>query len=259
VVGGRFEDEEDGARVEYEEEASAHAVSHYWAPIFRRLLRVADRPPRLLAVGCGIGAEVDCLTDAGFDCMGVDCGERARAWSRRKRPEALVLANGMHLPFADATFDGAFCGCVFPHVGVEGDSAAVTGRHREDRRALAREMTRVVRSGGAIVLTSPNRLFPCDIFHGRESGSYRVRPYWPGDPFLLSVGDYRALFVEAGCRSVEALPVEGYWGFTRSRRSLPGYLLGLPVRLAFWLASRDALGFLRPSPLLPWISVLARR
>ena len=80
------------------------------------------------------------------------------------------------------------------------------------------------------MVSSPNRLFLFDIFHGRSPGSYQPRPNWPRDPFLLSVADYRKLFREAGCSTAQAQPVEGYWGFIRSKHSLKGILLGLPVR-----------------------------
>ncbi|HEY6507888.1 MAG TPA: hypothetical protein VIY56_07730, partial [Vicinamibacterales bacterium] len=96
-----------------------------------------------------------------------------------------------------------------------------------------------------------------DLFHGRESGSYKVRANWPGDRFLLSVGDYAQLFRQAGCRDIEPLPISGYWGFVRSRNSVKGLLLGLPVRLLFSLV--DRVRVLRPSPLAPWVAVLVRR
>lgn len=126
------------------------------------------------------------LRDAGFDAVGIDNGNRTRVWSRRTHKNALLMANGMHLPFDDETFDVAFCGCVFPHVGVVGDSFKVSDRYWQDRLAVASEMTRVVKRGGSIFVSSPNRLFPVDLFHGRPIGSYKppINPPWR--PFLLS-------------------------------------------------------------------------
>jgi SAM-dependent methyltransferase len=259
IIGGRFDDVDDAARSCCEEAATAYTVANYWVPQLRRLTGSTAGRPRILAVGCGAGVEVDLLTRAGFDCVGIDCGQRTQAWPRRESRDALVLANGMHLPFPDQSFDVAFCGCVFPHVGVAGDSFAVTERYNIDRQDMAREMTRVVKRGGHIVVTSPNRYFPADLFHGRESGNYKVRPYWPGDPFLLSVGDYAKLFLAAGCSEIGTLPIGGYWGFLQSKKNLKGFLLGIPVRGLFWLIDRPWLPFLRSSPLAPWIAVLAKR
>ena len=127
------------------------------------------------------------------------------------------------------------------------------------RNALAREMTRVLVPGGKIVVSSPNRHFPLDIFHGRKPGSYKPRLNLPGNRFLLSVGDYFKLFREAGCSSAEPQPINGYWGFTRSQHAVKGYLLGLPVMLVFWIVSIRWLKFLYPSPLAPWIVVVVSK
>ena len=121
-------------------------------------------------------------------------------------------------------------------------------------------MTRVMKPGGIIMVASPNRLFPLDAFHGRAPGSYRPRPFNPfTDRFLLSVGDYRAMFLESGCSRTDAQPVRNYWGFLRSRKSLKGWLAGIPMRFLFALVSHPALKPLRGSPLNPWICVLARK
>ena len=255
IIGERFDDPTDEACMCYEEYSNDYTARHYWIPTFRQLFPDLDRPARILALGCGTGVEVDLLNEAGFDCYGIDNGNRTQVWPRRCHSHKLFLANGLHLPFADGAFDAVFCGCVFPHVGVVGDSNIVADHGLEDRRALAREMGRVLIPGGRIVVSSPNRRFPFDIFHGRQPGSYKPVFNPPGSRFLLSVGDYAGLFRAAGCRLVRARPVTGYWGFVRSKNSLKGQLLGLPVQLLFWLVSRPSLSCLRGSPLSPWLVV----
>ena len=255
IVGERFEDASDETLLRYEEHSNAHLAENYWIPLFRRLWPGLDRP-RILSCGCGTGMDVDLLAGAGFDIVGIDCGNRTQVWPRRAHPERLLLANGKNLPFRDQTFDGAFCGCVFPHVGVLGDSNRVGPHFKAERLSLAREMARVLKPGGKIVVASPNRWFPFDIFHGRRPGSYKPRWNWPGNPFLLSLADYRDLFRQAGCGAAETLPINRYWGFVRSQNSLKGLLLGLPVRFVFWLVSLNALRCLRASPINPWLIVL---
>jgi SAM-dependent methyltransferase len=259
VVGDRFDDPTDEAQMFYEEQSNEDLARNYLLPMFRELWRDRRQAPLLLSVGCGTGADVDVLCDEGFDCMGIDCGNRVAVWPRRRNPDRLLLANGQHLPFEDDTFDGIFCGCVFPHVGVVGDSYQVTESYQEDRLRLAAEMSRVLKPQGKILVSSPNRAFPMDIFHRCKQGSYLPRPYWPGDPFLLSAGDYERLFLANGCARVTLQPVRGYWGFLRSKRSTKGYLLGLPVRMLFWLVSCERLRFLRSSALSPWIVVLVEK
>ena len=259
VVGERFDDPSDAALLAYEEGSNADLTRHYWQPLFKRLWPAPTRPPRLLSVGCGTGVDVDLLRAAGYESVGIDCGNRTAVWPRRKAIDYLLLANGKHLPFPDNSFDAAFCGCVFPHVGVVGDSNIPAPDVDAQRRELAHEMARVVRPGGYIVVSSPNRWFPFDIFHGRTPGSYTPRFNPPSARFLLSVGDYTRLFSDAGCRRARPLPVENYWGFVRSKHTLRGWLLGLPVRFIFWLTSRKAFAWLRGSVLSPWLVVLLEK
>lgn len=260
IVGGRFDDPTDDECMAYEEGSNLYTAEQYWVPLFRRLYpRHEKRRPRILAVGCGTGVEVDVLNRAGFDCIGIDNGNRTKVWPRRDHCDNFLLANGLNLPFPDKTFDGVFCGCVFPHVGVVGDTSTVNDHYFEDRLQLAREMVRVLRVGGHATVGSPSRLFPFDIFHGRTPGSYKPRINLPTNPFLLSFGDYRKLFTAAGCDRAEPLPVDGYWGFVRSKHSLKGRLFGAPVQANFWLVSQPWARILRRSPLTPWIVVLASK
>jgi len=258
IVGERFEDETSESKMAYEESSNADLTQNYFLPLFRELWPGRQRSPRLLSLGCGTGVDVDVLNREGFECYGIDCGKRTEVWSRREQKHRLMLANGKHLPFANATFDAVFCGCVFPHVGVVGDSSKIAGDCGEQRYSLAKEMSRVLKSDGRILVSSPNRLFPLDLFHGREEGSLRPRLNWPGNRFLLSVGDYARMFGAAGCTGpVRVLPVRGYWGFIRSRRSARGFLLGLPVRALFWMTM--TIKFLRGSPLDPWLVLLIEK
>ena len=258
-VGGRFEDETSEAVLESEERSSRDTTVNYWVPLFTSLWPRAASPPKILSVGCGIGMDVDTLSRHGFDVMGVDSGSRTRSWTRRTCSDRLVMANGLRLPFEDATFDAAFCGCVYPHVGVVGDSTRVSATHREQRLALATEMVRVLKPGGRLFASGANRRCPLDIFHGRDPGTYVPRVNAPWNRFLLSVRDYRRLFEQAGATGTRALPVRGYWGFVTSRQSWRGTLLSLPVRSVFWVVSRPAMGWLRGSIVDPWIVVTAEK
>lgn len=259
VVGGRFEDADDPDRMAYEDVSNADTTRNYLVPTFRGLLRELAHRPRLLSVGCGVGIDVDILTQAGFDVVGIDCGNRCQAWARREQRHRLYLANGKHLPFEDATFDLVYCGCVFPHVGVVGDSRKVRPDYAEERLAIAREMTRVVRPGGHILVSSPNRLFPLDIFHGRSAEQPYPLLNLPTNPFLLSAGDYQRLFREAGCDRARCLPVNGYWGFVRMKKRRTGRVLAVPVEAVFRLVSWRALRFLARSPINPWLVVLMEK
>lgn len=258
IVGERFEDDGDPELAEYEAKSNTYLVENYFKPTFSKVLQ-GKRNPRLLSLGCGVGIDVDLLSASGFDTYGIDCGNRTKDWPKRHNHSRLYLANGKNLPFEDQSFDMVFCGCVFPHVGVIGDSNQVAPNCWHERLSIAREMSRVLKPGGKILVSSPNRWFPFDLFHGRNPSQPYPRWSPPTSRFLLSAGDYRQLFTEAGCDSFQPLPVKGYWGFIRMKETWKGRLKAFPIELVFNLVSTPALGFLRTTPVNPWLVMLMER
>jgi SAM-dependent methyltransferase len=259
IRGGQFEDDYDPDRNLYEVLANSDLVHNYLLPVFQRLLGRLPRQPRVLSLGCGVGIDIDLLAEAGFEIVGIDCGNRCQAWSQREHKHRLYRANGKHLPFENSLFDIVYCGCVFPHVGVKGDSREVLPNYYEQRLTIAREMARVLHPDGFIMVSSPNRLFPLDIFHGRTAE--HPYPYLnpPTNPFLLSAGDYRSMFHQAGCNVFRLLPVVGYWGFINMTKTWKGRVLAFPVQAVSRLVSVKAFRALRGSPISPWLVGLVRK
>lgn len=115
-----------------------------------------------LDVGCGDGAGLYSIHLAGGRCIGIDGDETAIALAREQglsRGVALEvkLGNVFSLPFADHRFGYAISLDVIEHL--------------EQPVAALREMKRVVRPGGLVVLTTPMELVPgqvADRFHVRE-------------------------------------------------------------------------------------------
>ncbi len=258
IVGERFDDEDDRARSEYEALSNEHLSRGYLIPTLRRIFGAAARP-RVLSLGCGVGMDIDILTDAGFDIVGIDCGNRSKLWPERRHWQRLYLANGKNLPFENETFDMVYCGCVFPHVGVDGDTNRVLPQYREERLRIASEMARVVKKDGHILVSSPNRKFPLDLFHGRSPDQPFPRLNPPWSPFLLSSQDYMALFAETGCAGYTMLPVANYWGFVRMKQRWKGRVMAFPIETVFNAVSRPSLAFLRDSAVNPWLVMLIQR
>jgi len=253
IVGDRYDDDTPDCAICNEEATNRDTVERYWIPLFQK-----EWPGRtdlkILSLGCGVGADVDTLSANGFLAVGIDNGKRTTQWRLRRRyPERLISGNGKHMPFPDKTFDAIFCGCVFPHVGVEGVTFNTTKDFSQQRADLADEMVRVLKPGGRIFSCNPNRYFPFDIFHGHQAGKPILRPTMPWDRLLLSVGDYRRMFSRKWPVKVNAIGNESYWNFTNSRKTIKGRMMSAPVRALFKLVSRVSV--LRGSPINPWLIV----
>jgi SAM-dependent methyltransferase len=108
-------------------------------------------PPvgRLLDVGCGKGAYLDTLSLRSSMLVGIDsAGERlVTARSRRTHPNIhLAQMEAEQLAFADGSFDAA--------------TMIETLEHLADGVAAIREVARLLRPGGMLLISVPNRLFP---------------------------------------------------------------------------------------------------
>jgi ubiquinone/menaquinone biosynthesis C-methylase UbiE len=121
--------------------------------------RFFPRDASVLDVGAGAGRTAIALAQLGYDVTGVDVSasmiEQARAEAARVDVDArFVEGDAMALPFEDACFDGAlFAGNGIGHLELDG------------MRRCARELARVLRPGGCLVVSarSPyamNRLLP---------------------------------------------------------------------------------------------------
>jgi SAM-dependent methyltransferase len=113
---------------------------------------------RALDVGCGVGMYMRAFRQFTPHVFGVEIeGERAREASRYGRA---VQSPGETLPFPDETFD-----LVLSHEVIE---------HMADDRASVREMVRVLKVDGRLLLFCPNRLYPFET-HGH---------YWRGQYYF---------------------------------------------------------------------------
>lgn len=127
--------------------------SHWWYTGRRKILenfvedicrRVTDRRPRILDVGCGTGANLLMLSKYG-DAEGVDISEDALAFCRERGLEKVKLGAAENLPYDDDTFDLV--------------TALDVVEHLDDDLAGLREMRRVLRPGGRVLLFVPTFMF----------------------------------------------------------------------------------------------------
>lgn len=200
------------------------------------------RPRTILDAGCGLGVAVAQARGDGHHAFGVDMSGVAGFWRTAGRSDDhFVVGAVTELPFADDSFDAAWALGVMEHVGTTTGHLTLAPDWRSQRAAFTRELLRVVRPGGRILLACPNKSFPLDIQHGPtdEQTEARVRarifrrfgvnvhPTW-GDYHLPSYRDVHRWF---GRDRVRALPLKGYFGFSALER--PG-VPSLGGRAARW-------------------------
>jgi len=140
--------------------------SHWWHIGRRRIIagfvedickQVTDRTPRILDVGCGTGANLLMLSKYG-DAEGVDISEDALEFCRERGLNNVKLGAGEDLPYEDGTFDLV--------------TALDVVEHMDDDLAGLKEMRRVLRPGGRVLLFVPTFMFlwglQDDVSHHRR-------------------------------------------------------------------------------------------
>jgi ubiquinone/menaquinone biosynthesis C-methylase UbiE len=185
-----------------------------FAPLEEEMLAWLALPPdaQLLDAGCGPGVMVSrvaaTLGPAGR-VVGLDADaatlERARLYlATQFDADRVQLRHGnlMQLPFDDGSFDLAWCSFVIHHM--------------PDPVSAARELRRVVRPGGRVVLRetgSPLRMLPFDLGVGEPGLQDRLRVahnrWFAAHRYTEAVaapypGGWLAVLRDAGCVAVTA-------------------------------------------------------
>jgi 2-polyprenyl-3-methyl-5-hydroxy-6-metoxy-1,4-benzoquinol methylase len=113
---------------------------------YNRVFALAGVAPagRVLDVGCGAGPGLRYFAARGAEAVGVDLGHYPLVETQRLAPAARLAQGdvGRNLPFADKRFDLLLLSELIEHI--------------EDERPLLAECYRVLRQGGALVITTPN-------------------------------------------------------------------------------------------------------
>jgi len=144
----------------------------------------------VLDVGCNTGYGTMHLVSAARRVVGVDVSPRAIELARQRATDGspeFLHTDGGALPFGDATFDLVTSFQVLEHV--------------PEPLEYLREIRRVLRPGGTVILTTPNatvRLYP-----GMQPWNrFHVREYLPAELRVLLEGE----FADARVRGMFGIP-----------------------------------------------------
>lgn len=122
-------------------------AAHLIALAERRLGRLEER--RVLDVGCGVGMTERFLAGRFASIDGVDTADALVREAARTNPDVAYRSyDGVRLPYEDDAFDVTFAICVLHHVDPPG------------REHVVREMARVTRAGGIVVIFEHNPFNP---------------------------------------------------------------------------------------------------
>jgi 2-polyprenyl-3-methyl-5-hydroxy-6-metoxy-1,4-benzoquinol methylase len=115
----------------------------YWAARLSFLLAHVPAGARVLDVGCGEGRFTSALARAGREAVGVDVAQEPlrRARAREADLDLRLVPTEGPWPLEDASFDAVWAGEVIEHVA--------------DTAGWLSEVRRVLRSRGALVLSTP--------------------------------------------------------------------------------------------------------
>lgn len=215
---------------------------------------------RVLDVGCGLGRAVAALAEAGYEACGIDLPCVAPYWARQGRDSSVFFCGeATQLPFRSNYFDTIYSLGVIEHLGVE-----IPIDRWQARQRYAHELLRVLRPGGRLLLSCPNKSFPVDVQHGPESragwrqwlwekSGIHLHPVWSRN-HLLSYGEVQRLFRAGGAREFTPWPLRGFFGFASFRQG--------PLR---WVRSLAEIyvhhlpGFLRATALNPYVLLEIRK
>jgi len=152
---------------------------------------VAARLPgngRILEVGCGAGYGTRRIADKVAWVIGTDFSFQAVAYARQSFPAGdFCQASGTSLPFSDGEFDAVISFQVIEHV--------------VDAAGFIRELHRVLKPGGKLYMTTPNRLLRLLPFQ-KPWNPYHVKEYSGRELRQL----VRGLFPEFDLQGVMARP-----------------------------------------------------
>lgn len=138
-------------RLHYAKEVSFYTTASL-RPVEEWLVHTTAKTRRILDVGCGAGRVTAKLTDQEFNITGVDIVPECLAAARRSNPATplkLVGCDMCALPFQDCSFDEVWC-------LRYSFNALLT---EEDRIAALKEMSRICRPKGRILIESFNRWY----------------------------------------------------------------------------------------------------
>jgi 2-polyprenyl-3-methyl-5-hydroxy-6-metoxy-1,4-benzoquinol methylase/uncharacterized protein YbaR (Trm112 family) len=176
---------------------------------------------RILSVGCGSGSDIKELNDLGAEAYGMDFAYRTEGWKTNgfaSEKDHLFVSSAAKIPFPREFFDVVLCMGVIEHVVEELVSKKDYPELDRQRGLFLKTLFGMLKPGGTLIITSPNRNFPIDFQHNAY-GSPKVLAklsVYTHSPFTRFLESYYSLsrhFGRIGKHKAEPMPLVNFFGF----------------------------------------------
>lgn len=166
----------------FDDVMNAYDIERRLAVLIDEFLLDVDLDRRLvLDAGCGSGRGTARLTEKGATVISVDIGMNLLQYTRKNYHCQPALTSILNMPFADNTFDIVFSSEVIEHT--------------PDPMQAVQEMVRVLKSGGRLVLSTPNKLWETPV---RVASMLKLRPYDGLENFISPITLRQGLTAQHG-------------------------------------------------------------
>lgn len=191
----------------FDEIAESWYRFRHWSRFTIELKEVAERwqGGRLLNIGCAHGPDFLPFTD-NFELWGIDFSREMVKLAQKyavkfKFTPGLAVADALHLPFADGTFDHAIAVATYHH--IEGSA---------QRLEAFRELRRVLKPGSEVFITVWNKWQPRFLFKGKNAYvTWRTKEEtYSRYYYLFSYRELVSMLTRAGFKIIDSYPERSY-------------------------------------------------
>lgn len=204
----------DGYKLDIENEELVSKLHRYFMPKLSNIDKI-----KILSVGCGGGGDIEELNRLGSEAYGMDFLYRTKYWKEKGYNRSrFFVSSTERIPFPFEYFDVIFCLGVIEHVSEELVWRRNYSELKRNRWLFIKALYDMLKPGGIMIITSPNRNFPIDFQHNSYGLSKSLARFsiYVHSPFTHFLESYYSIFRymrRIGKFKAEPMHLEGFFGF----------------------------------------------
>lgn len=204
----------DKLKLDIESEELLARLRRYLIPNLGRI-----EGTRILSVGCGSGSDIKELNCLGVEAYGMDFLYRTKDWTKRGfSKHRFFVSSAARIPFPIEYFDVVLCMGVIEHVSEARVLKREYAELDRERELFLKALFSMLKQGGSLIISSPNRNFPIDFQHNaygvfKSLARFSIYVHSPFTHFLESYYSLSRHFRRIGKHKAESLPLVNFFGF----------------------------------------------